>query len=184
MTKPRAFFIALLAVAFVITGCRRDDPETPAPPPEDDEPEEVVEPAPEPEPEPEGPDPEAVEDAIAILEEMVHFEFDRSRITPEAERVLRQKIQVLEASPAVQLRLEGHTDERGSAEYNIALGNRRAESVRQFLADQGLSADRFQTTSYGLERPLVDQSNEEAWAQNRRVEFIITSGRDQINPPE
>ena len=184
MMNPRAFFIALLAVAFVVSGCSRDDTETPPPPQEDDEPEEVVEEEPEPEPEPEGPSPEEVENARAILEEMVHFEFDRSRITSEAEQILRQKIQVLEASPAVQLRLEGHTDERGSSEYNLALGNRRAESVRQFLVDEGVSAGRFETVSYGLERPLVNESNEDAWAENRRVEFVITAGDDEINPPE
>lgn len=182
MIKPRAFFVAFLALAFVVTGCRREDPEPPAPV-EEEEVVEETEPEPEPEPETDAEYEEALRDARAILEEMVFFEFDRSRITPETERVLRQKLEVLQASPAVRLRLEGHTDERGSAEYNLALGNRRAESVRQFLTDHGLGSNRFETVSYGLERPLVDESNEEAWAQNRRVEFIIVSGEDQIVPP-
>lgn len=120
--------------------------------------------------------------ARATLEEMVFFEYDQSDITPSAERVLRQKVEILRASPAVELRIEGHADERGSTEYNLALGNRRAETVRQYFVDFGLSADRFSITSYGEERPLVNQSSESAWAQNRRAEFVITAGADQINP--
>ena len=74
------------------------------------------------------------------------------------------------------MRLEGHADERGSTEYNLALGSRRAESVRDFLSGFGISADRLMTTSFGEERPLVSSSDETSWAQNRRVEFSITGG--------
>jgi peptidoglycan-associated lipoprotein len=120
--------------------------------------------------------------ARATLEEMVFFDYDRSELRSDAESVLRQKVEILQRSPAIQLRIEGHADERGSTEYNVALGTRRAESVRQFFVGFGLSADRFAIFSYGEERPLVNQSNESAWARNRRAEFIITAGANQIVP--
>jgi len=125
---------------------------------------------------------EATAAARANLEEMVFFDFDESSITPAAERVLRQKVEILRNSPAVRLRIEGHADERGSTEYNMALGNRRAESVREFFVGFGLDPNRFSIVSYGEERPLVNQSNEQAWERNRRAEFVITAGQDQINP--
>lgn len=125
----------------------------------------------------------AIAEARETLEAMVFFEYDESAVTPDAARILRQKVEVLRANPGVEIRLEGHADERGSTEYNLALGQRRAESVRQFLTNFGMSADRFSTVSYGEERPLVDASNEEAWAQNRRVEFVLTAGADELSPP-
>jgi peptidoglycan-associated lipoprotein len=125
----------------------------------------------------------AVAAARDILTQRVHFDYDESRITPAAEQLLRQKLEILRASPNVRLRFEGHTDERGSTAYNTALGNRRAESVKTFLTGFGLSESRFETVSYGEDRPVVNQSNEQAWAQNRRVEFIITAGQNQINAP-
>ncbi len=112
--------------------------------------------------------------ARATLEEVVRFDFDESTITAEAEQFLRAKLPILSDSVAFLLLLEGHTDERGSIEYNLALGGRRAESVREFLTGLGISADRLTTTSFGEERPLVNRSDAEAWAQNRRVEFVIT----------
>jgi peptidoglycan-associated lipoprotein len=125
----------------------------------------------------------AVRAARATLEETVYFDYDESAIRPDTERVLRQKVEILRNSPQVSIRIEGHADERGSTEYNLALGNRRAESVRQFLTGFGLSADRFSIVSYGEERPQASGSNEAAWAQNRRTEFVITAGADQIVPP-
>ncbi len=125
----------------------------------------------------------AVAAARATLEEMVRFDYDQSDIRTDAAAVLRSKVDVLRASPQVRLRIAGHADERGSTEYNLALGQRRAESVRQFLTGFGLDASRFTITSFGEERPLVNQSNESAWAQNRRAEFQITAGANAINPP-
>ena len=119
----------------------------------------------------------ARDQARATLEAVVQFEYDESEITAAAERILRAKLPILRSSPTVRLRLEGHADERGSTEYNLALGSRRAESVRDFLSGFGISADRFTTTSFGEERPVVNRSDEVAWAQNRRVEFVITGGQ-------
>lgn len=121
-------------------------------------------------------------EARATLEEMVFFDYDESSLRPEAEQLLRRKAEILRASPAVQIRIEGHADERGSTEYNIALGNARAEAVRQFFVSFGLSANRFSITSYGEERPIAQGSSESAWARNRRGEFVITAGANEINP--
>jgi peptidoglycan-associated lipoprotein len=114
---------------------------------------------------------------------MVFFDYDMSAIRPDAEAVLRRKVDILRASAQVRIRVEGHADERGSTEYNLALGNRRAEAVRQFLTGFGLSADRFEIVSFGEDRPLAQGSNEEAWSRNRRGQFVITAGANAINPP-
>ena len=116
----------------------------------------------------------------ATLEAVVHFDFDQSAITAEADQLLREKLPILLNSPSILLRLEGHADERGSAEYNLALGSRRAESVRALLAGLGVSTDRLTTTSYGEERPLVDQADAASFALNRRVEFVITGVPEPI----
>jgi len=121
--------------------------------------------------------------ARATLEEMVFFDYDMSAIRPDAEQALRQKVDILRASPQVRIRIEGHADERGSTEYNLALGNRRAEAIRQFLTGFGLSADRFEIVSFGEDRPLAQGSDEQAWSRNRRGQFVITAGADAINPP-
>jgi peptidoglycan-associated lipoprotein len=115
--------------------------------------------------------------ARATIEAEVLFDYDESVITSAAERILRAKLPILRSSPALRLRLEGHADERGSTEYNLALGSRRAESVRDFLSGFGIPANRFTTTSFGEERPAVNRSVEAAWDQNRRVEFMITGGQ-------
>lgn len=111
---------------------------------------------------------------ISTLTERIHFDFDKSEIRSDAEQVLQQKVSVLREYPGVTLRIEGHADERGSNEYNLALGQRRAEAARRYLMSYGIEANRLSIISYGEERPLVNQSNEEAWAQNRRDEFAIT----------
>ena len=121
--------------------------------------------------------------ARVTLEDMVFFDYDKSDIREDAAAVLRRKADVLRASPQVQMRIQGHADERGSTEYNLALGNRRAEAVRQFLAGFGLAADRFSIISYGEERPLENRSDESAWSRNRRAQFEITAGANAVNPP-
>jgi peptidoglycan-associated lipoprotein len=124
----------------------------------------------------------AVEEARATLTAKVYFDYDMSEIRPDAEQVLRAKLEILRNSPQVQLRIEGHADERGSNEYNLALGNRRAQAVVDFFTNFGLDGNRFSIVSYGEERPAAQGSNEEAWSQNRRAEFVITAGQDSINP--
>lgn len=120
--------------------------------------------------------------AREVLTEIVFFEYDSDEITGEAEDLLRMKAAVLEANPSVRMRIEGHADQRGSTEYNLALGQRRAESVRAFLANYGVDPDRFSTTSYGKERPLVEGDGESAWSRNRRAEFAVTGGEVRVAP--
>lgn len=114
------------------------------------------------------------ERVLSIISERIHFDFDRSEIRPDQEPVLQRKIEVLRQYPNLTLQIEGHCDERGSDEYNLALGQRRAESAKRYLTSYGLSGDRFTTISYGEERPVSPASNEDAWAQNRRSEFVVT----------
>lgn len=113
-------------------------------------------------------------DAVATVRERIHFEFDRSQITDQAARTLQAKAEVLRQHPNLRIVIEGHCDERGSNEYNMALGQRRAESARAYLVDLGVPESAIvRTVSYGEERPLVNRSTERAWAQNRRAEFVI-----------
>lgn len=113
-----------------------------------------------------------IEDGDSLLaDRVVYFEFDSSRVQDEYRKLLRRHAEYLTRYSDVDVRLEGHTDERGSREYNIGLGERRAEAVRDMLRAYGVSRDQMETVSYGEEVPAVDESNEEAWAQNRRVEI-------------
>jgi peptidoglycan-associated lipoprotein len=118
--------------------------------------------------------------ARAALDEMVFFDYDRAEIRSDMQDVLNRKVEVLRANRDVALRIEGHADERGSVEYNLALSLRRATSVRDYLTGYGLDANRFQVAALGEERPLDPASNESAWARNRRAEFIITRGADRL----
>jgi peptidoglycan-associated lipoprotein len=112
---------------------------------------------------------------LTVLAERVHFDFDKSDIRADAEEVLQRKVTALREFPGLEIRIEGNCDERGSNEYNLALGQRRAEAVRRYLMSYGLEAGRFATISYGEERPLDRGTNEEAWALNRRADFTVTS---------
>lgn len=118
-----------------------------------------------------------------MLATMIHFDFDRSNIRPGDAAVLDSKIPLLQANPAVRIRISGHCDERGSDEYNLALGNRRAASAKRYLVNQGIDASRIDIVSYGEERPMAMGSDEEAWAQNRRAEFEIVAGGDMLVQP-
>jgi len=110
------------------------------------------------------------------LSEMVFFEFDSFDLDAEAQDRLRNKAEIMRENGSVSLRIEGHADQRGSTEYNLALGQRRAEAVRTFLEGYGISASRFSTLSYGKERPLLEGGDEDAFARNRRAEFVVTGG--------
>jgi peptidoglycan-associated lipoprotein len=122
--------------------------------------------------------------AREVLTEIVFFEYDSDQIGSEAEDKLRLKAAVLAANPNVRLRIEGHADQRGSTEYNLALGQRRAEAVRAFLANYGIDPDRFTTVSFGKERPLVEGEGEDSWSRNRRAEFGIIGGQVTVVPEE
>jgi peptidoglycan-associated lipoprotein len=102
----------------------------------------------------------------------VYFEFDSFSLTSESRSILDRHVQWLQSNSSVKVQVEGHCDERGTTEYNLALGDRRAGSVREYLISKGVTAARVQTISYGEERPVSTGSTEMAWAQNRRAEFV------------
>jgi len=105
--------------------------------------------------------------------EDVYFEFDSIRLTPDAQEILSKKAQWLQANSAGTVTIEGHCDNRGTNEYNLALGEGRAQSARAFLVDLGVESSRLNTISYGEERPLDGAQAEVAWARNRRAHFVI-----------
>jgi peptidoglycan-associated lipoprotein len=108
-----------------------------------------------------------------FLNEHVPYAFDSAALSPLAQDILKRKAAWLNDNADKVAVIEGHCDERGTLEYNLALGERRAESARAYLIDLGISSSRLTTTSYGEERPLDARSNEEAWAKNRRSQFVM-----------
>jgi len=108
-----------------------------------------------------------------VMQEDIFFEFDKSTLTPAAQDNLMKKAAWLRENPNATVTIEGHCDERGTNEYNLALGDRRADSAKAFLVDLGIAASRLTTISYGEERPLCTQHTEECWAKNRRDHFVV-----------
>ena len=108
-----------------------------------------------------------------ISQNNIYFEFDKSTLTPMAQDTLMRHAAWLRDNPAATATIEGHCDDRGTNEYNLALGDRRADSAKAFLVDLGIASSRLTTISYGEERPLCMQQNEECWAKNRRDHFVI-----------
>lgn len=125
----------------------------------------------------------AVAAARSALTAPVYFAYDSDALSDTAQATLDQKLAVINANPSVRIRIAGNTDARGSAEYNLALGQRRAASVKRYLTQRGVSADRIETVSYGEERPAAQGTDESAYAQNRRAEFEILAGGDALTPP-
>lgn len=123
--------------------------------------------------------PGTVRDFTINVGDRVYFDFDSYSIRSDASRILAAQAGWLARYPQVQVRIEGNADERGTREYNLALGARRAEAVRSFLIANGVSASRIDTISYGKERPIAFGSTEEAWAQNRNAHTTITGGAPQ-----
>ena len=113
------------------------------------------------------------DDSDVVLQEDIYFEFDKAILTTEAREMLTKNGKWLRINPDVVITIEGHCDERGTNEYNLALGDRRAENVRTFLVDLGISRSRMSTVSYGEERPADRGKGEAAWARNRRAHFLI-----------
>ncbi len=113
----------------------------------------------------------------------IHFDFDRADVRSEDQATLDMKIAIMQANPALRITITGHADERGSDEYNIALGNRRALAAREYMAARGVSADRIMTASRGEEDPVDAGQNEAAWEQNRRDEFSVSAGGQQLRAP-
>lgn len=107
----------------------------------------------------------------------VYFGFDRYDLAPEAREILRANADWLKSNPTARVEIEGHTDERGTSEYNLALGAKRAQAVREYLVTLGIAGNRLSTISYGEEIPVCREATESCWQQNRRARFVILQGR-------
>jgi peptidoglycan-associated lipoprotein len=187
--QRRVLVLLLLSISVLIAASCRSR-KTPPPPPQTAPP--VVERTPEPPPqtvpsperefEPPAPEPEVLSSDLDEATRQAHargwlrdafFPFDASTLDAEAQAALQQSATWLRAHPEYQLLVEGHCDERGTEQYNLALGDRRAETVRAYLATLGVDRSRIRTVSYGEERPFETGSSEEAWAQNRRAHLTL-----------
>ncbi len=190
----RASSLILLTAAVFTAACGG------SPPPEEPAPEPTPAPAPPP-PEPSQRDDsaererlerermerEAAERARAVtadLATMINFEYDQATIREADQGTLDRKASILAANPEVRLRVSGHADERGSDEYNLALGNRRAVAAKRYLESKGVESSRIEVVSYGEERALNPGTDESAFAQNRRDEFEVTAGGDNLAAPQ
>lgn len=177
----------VLVAALGLGACGRQEPELPpAPPPA--EPPPATKPAPPPPPPPPPapkPAPELTEDEIfekMSLEEVqekypldpVFFAYDSTQITDEGRATLQKNAELLKRWPSTHIMIEGHADNRGTNEYNLALGERRAEAARDYLQGLGIAADRIQTVTKGEEQPFCTEDTESCWQQNRRGHFLYT----------
>ena len=162
----RSKIVGLLGALLLIAACSSPPPEPPPPGP------------------PGGPGgaggigsrnivPGSQQDLEASAGDRIFFAFDRSDISPEAREILTRQAEWLRRYPNVTVTIEGHCDERGTREYNLALGERRAQAAKNVLVALGIPASRISTVSYGKERPAVVGSTEEAWAQNRRAVTVV-----------
>ena len=164
------WILAVLAVSVLTVGCGKQVQKNPdgegsiteekVPAPAEPRPERKAEPAQE-------------RGGAAIVLDNVYFDYDQHTLSSQARGVLARHSRTLLENPDIRIRIEGHCDERGTIEYNLALGERRAASVKRYLVDSGVPEQRISTISYGKERPVDPGSNEQAWALNRRAVFIV-----------
>jgi peptidoglycan-associated lipoprotein len=192
MMRAPSLLMLMTAAAFAVACGGRSAPEEPAP---------EATPAPAPTPVPEPVDDsaererlererlarEASERARAVaadLAAMINFDYDQAVVRPADQGTLDRKAAILNANSSVKIRIAGHADERGSDEYNLALGNRRAAAAKRYLANKGVDGSRIEVVSYGEERPLNPGNDETAYAQNRRDEFEVTAGGNNLSAPQ
>ena len=173
--------ISAAAAVLVTLGACASQPEPP--PPVEEAPVEVVQPPPPPPPppppvveEPVGPAAGSLEDFRVNVGERVYFDLNESRLDPDDQETLKLQAAWLSSYPAVRILVAGNCDERGTREYNLALGERRASVVKDYLVSLGVDPSRIDTISYGKERPIAAGSNEAAWAQNRNGFTQLVSG--------
>ena len=176
--KPAVLIISLMLMLTVACNKNTDDIPIPVEPPEVpkiEKPAEVVKPTPPPKVEPvKEPEPWESFDMDKTPISDVYFEFDKSDLTDATRNVLKGHAETLKAHEGLKVLIEGHCDERGTEEYNLALGERRATRVRDYLVSLGVKAQYLKTISYGEARPKVRESNEEAWGKNRRAHFLVS----------
>ena len=170
--SPRIIALAL-AVALAVTGagCAKKPAKTEPVPPASTTPTPAPTPPPTPAPAP-TPAPEPPKPAVTAGDlQVIHFGYDSFQLDDAARAALDANAKLLRDNPDLSVSVDGHCDERGTVEYNQALGQKRAEAVQQYLSDQGIPSTRFRVISYGKERPIDEGHDEGAWAKNRRVEF-------------
>ncbi len=189
MTARRAVLALLVVLAVGVGACAKKQPPVarplpppPPPPTESTRPPSPPEPVSEPAPVPPVP---VTDDAIGSksLDDInrdsplkpLFYGLDQSEVDAAGQQVLQANAEVLKKYGTWQITVEGHCDERGTAEYNLALGERRAASARTYLVSLGIAADRIKTVSYGKEFPFDPDHNEAAWAKNRRAHFVVTA---------
>lgn len=165
--KRLVAFVAATGLSLGIVSCA-DDEETP-------EPVQEAAPAEEPAAPPPVEEPQTVSEPATFTPDTVYFAFDDYSVSAEGQGSLNALAEKLKESAASTVQVEGHADARGSTEYNLALGDRRAQSVKQYLVNSGVDGGRLTTISYGEERPAAEGNDEAAWSKNRRVEFVITN---------
>ncbi|HEY9382021.1 MAG TPA: OmpA family protein [Gemmatimonadales bacterium] len=183
--RRRHDVLPLALLALTIAGCHKAKPEVVPEPTQ-------TTPAPAPSPAPTPPPPPAASgDAAAAttarltaeLGNVIHFDYDQDAIKPEDRPVLDAKADIMKANPALRIRISGHADDRGSDEYNLVLGNKRALAAKRYLESKGIDGSRIDVTSFGEERPVDAGANETAWAKNRRDEFEILAGGERLVSP-
>jgi peptidoglycan-associated lipoprotein len=192
MMRAPSLLMLLAAAAFAAACGGSPPPEEPAP-----EPTPAAEPLPEPAPADDSAERERMErermareaaergrTVAADLAAMINFDYDQAAVRPADQATLDRKAAILVANPNVKLRISGHADERGSDEYNLALANRRAAAAKRYLENKGVDGSRLDVISYGEERPLNPGSDENAYAQNRRDEFEVTAGGNNLTAPQ
>jgi len=162
--RKTIILVMVLSVTMLIAGCC-----------EMQMPEPVVEPPPVVEPEPPPPPPPPEPEVKEIYLAPIFFDFDKYDLRSGDREILKRNADQLVENPDATIRIEGHCDERGTVEYNLALGEKRARAAMQFLVDMGVDPSRLSIASYGEEKPLAPGHDERAWAKNRRVEFVLVS---------
>lgn len=175
-----ALVLILPTMLFTVSCAKKEVAAAPEPQAEPAPPETPEEPKEEPaeEPSPEELKAQEMERALTAAKfdfenNAIYFEFDSAALLPESQQNLTEKADLLLAHPDISATIAGHCDERGTDAYNMALGQRRADSAKAFMVNLGVNADQLNTISYGEEQPADPASNEEAWAKNRRAEFAI-----------
>ncbi|MBI2373421.1 MAG: peptidoglycan-associated lipoprotein Pal [Deltaproteobacteria bacterium] len=126
-----------------------------------------------------GPVPEPVARMIENFKR-VHFEFDKADLSTESREALSANAEILLKHPSIKVEIEGHADDRGTSEYNLSLGERRARAVQAYLVTSGVAEIRIPIISYGEEKPVDEGGGETAWSQNRRAEFKVTWGQEEV----
>lgn len=187
-STSRLTLLLLIALVAILPACKKEAPPAPAPPP----PPPAVTPAPTPPPPPvvepadDWVESDPVQQTFLSVAEIngrrllkpVFFDYDRAEIRADQRATLQANAAFLRENTDVRILVEGNCDERGTRQYNLALGDRRAQATRDYLVSLGIDGSRVETVSYGEERPVADGQNEQAWSQNRRSEFVaVASGQ-------